>query len=268
LREPFTVASTLAGWRLGGVGTAPVYAVFLLISGGAMEAASAQVAPIDRPAAIHPYAGHVADAARRFGIPEEWIWAVMRVESNGDPRAVSAAGALGLMQIMPTTWGHLRARYGLGSDPYDVRDNIMAGAAYLREMHDRYGDATAMLASYNAGPGRYDEFRSRGRPLPAETRAYLARLAPITGVSGDARLAAVPPPDPFAWRRAALFARPANAAHSDTRAQAGSELAAAEPRSDLPPVRVGNDGAPVAPAHEEVPTETLFVSRTRAGRPQ
>jgi hypothetical protein len=49
-------------------------------------------------------------------------------------------------------------------------DNIMAGAAYLREMHDRYGDATAMLAAYNAGPGRYDDYRSRGRPLPAETR--------------------------------------------------------------------------------------------------
>jgi hypothetical protein len=97
-------------------------------------------------------------------------WAVMRVESNGDSRAISTAGAMGLMQIMPATWASLRARHGLGADPYDVRDNIMAGAAYLREMHDRYGDATAMLAAYNAGPGRYDDYRSRGRPLPAETR--------------------------------------------------------------------------------------------------
>ena len=140
------------------------------------------------------------------GIPERWIWAVMRVESNGDVRAVSTAGAMGLMQIMPGTWAGLRARYGLGNDPYDVRDNIMAGAAYLRAMHDRYGNATAMLAAYNAGPGRYDEYLSRGRPLPTETLAYLAKLAAITGNAGDSQLAAAPPSDPFAWRRAALFA--------------------------------------------------------------
>ncbi|MFA7604760.1 MAG: lytic transglycosylase domain-containing protein [Novosphingobium sp.] len=169
-------------------------------------AAAAQSSPPERAAARHPYAVHVADAARRFGIPEAWIWAVMRVESNGDSRAVSSAGAIGLMQIMPGTWANLRVRHGLGRDPYNVRDNIMAGAAYLRAMHDRYGNATAMLAAYNAGPGRYDEYLSRGRPLPAETRTYLAKLAAITGSAGDSQLAAAPQSDPFAWRRAALFA--------------------------------------------------------------
>ena len=153
----------------------------------------------------HPYAAHVAEAARRFGIPEDWVWAVMRVESNGDRRAVSSAGAMGLMQIMPATWGNLRGRYHLGSDPFDPRDNIMAGTAYLREMHDRYGNAAAMLAAYNAGPGRYEEYLSRGRPLPRETRAYLAKLTAITGNSNDANLVASTPPDPLAWRRAALF---------------------------------------------------------------
>ena len=168
--------------------------------------ALAQDASAERTAVSHPYAVHVADAARRFGIPEAWIWAVMRVESNGDSRAVSSAGAMGLMQIMPGTWANLRFRHGLGRDPYNVRDNIMAGAAYLREMHDRYGNPAAMLAAYNAGPGRYDEYLSRGRPLPRETRAYLTKLAPITGSSGDIQLAAAPPSDPHAWRRAALFA--------------------------------------------------------------
>ncbi|WP_425453643.1 lytic transglycosylase domain-containing protein [Aurantiacibacter xanthus] len=129
----------------------------------------------------------------------------MRVESNGDRRAVSPAGAMGLMQIMPATWANLRARYRLGLDPFDPRDNIMAGAAYLREMHDRYGNAAAMLAAYNAGPGRYDEYLSGSRPLPRETRAYLVKLTAITGNSGNAMIAAVTPPDPFAWRRAALF---------------------------------------------------------------
>ena len=205
-RAPFPGASTLAGWRRCGGGVAVTIAA-LLVSGLAVPfAALAQTVPIDRAAGSHPYATHVADAARRFGIPETWIWLVMRVESNGDVRAVSTAGAMGLMQIMPATWATLRARYRLGSDPFDARDNIMAGAAYLREMHDRYGNATATLAAYNAEPGRYDEHLSRGRPLPGETHAYLAKLASITGGSDDTQLATAPPPDPFAWRRAALFA--------------------------------------------------------------
>jgi len=174
---------------------------------GALPAAvHAQNEQADRAMASHPYARHVADAAQRFGIPEAWIWAVMRVESNGTSRAISSAGAMGLMQIMPGTWAGLQTRHGLGSDPYDVRDNIMAGAAYLRAMYDRYGNVTAMFAAYNAGPGRYDEHLSRGRPLPGETRAYLTKLAAITGSAGESQLATVPPSDPFAWRRAALFA--------------------------------------------------------------
>lgn len=205
-RASFTEASTLPGWRRSGVGSAVVLAIVLLSGSAASVSAAAQEMPAARSAAAHPYAGHVTDAARRFGIPEAWIWAVMRVESGGNARAVSRAGAMGLMQIMPATWADLRARYGLGADPYDVRDNIMAGAAYLRAMHDRYGNAMAMLAAYNAGPGRYDEYLSRGRPLPAETRAYLAKLASIIGGADDSRLAAAPPSDPFAWRRAALFA--------------------------------------------------------------
>ena len=75
----------------------------------------------------------------------------MQAESGGDARALSPKGAMGLMQIMPGTWAELRLRYGLGADPYDPHDNITAGAAYLREMHDRYGEP-GFLAAYNAGP--------------------------------------------------------------------------------------------------------------------
>ena len=107
-------------------------------------------------ATAHPYAGHVAEAARRFGIPEAWIWSVMRVESAGDPRATSHAGAKGLMQVMPGTYAELRVRYALGPNAYDPRASILAGAAYLREMHDRYGSA-GFLAAYNAGPGRWED---------------------------------------------------------------------------------------------------------------
>jgi len=59
----------------------------------------------------------------------------MAMESGGDVLALSPQGAMGLMQIMPNTWAGLRARHGLGADPYEPRDNILAGAAYLREMH-------------------------------------------------------------------------------------------------------------------------------------
>ena len=127
----------------------------------------------------------VAEAALRFGIPTSWITAVMQAESRGVVRAVSPKGAIGLMQIMPDTWSGLRLRYGLGADPFDPHDNILAGAAYLRELHDRYG-AAGFLAAYNAGPGRYEDHLASGRPLPLETQAYVAALAPLLREDGPA----------------------------------------------------------------------------------
>jgi hypothetical protein len=131
------------------------------------------------------FARFVSEAALRFGIPTSWITAVMQAESRGVVRAVSPKGAMGLMQIMPDTWSGLRSRYGLGGDPFDPRDNILAGAAYLRELHDRYG-AVGFLAAYNAGPGRYEDHLATGRPLPAETRAYVAALRPSLHDGGSA----------------------------------------------------------------------------------
>ncbi len=125
---------------------------------------------------VETFAGFVSEAAHRFDIPERWIYAVMRIESGGDRRARSAKGAVGLMQIMPETWRDLRHRYGLGADPFDPQDNILAGAAYLRELHDRYG-SPGFLAAYNAGPARYERHLATGRPLPNETRVYVAKLA-------------------------------------------------------------------------------------------
>lgn len=259
-RAPLSVASTLAGWRQSGVGPAVALAVALLSGGAAPVAGTAQDLPATRSAAAHSYAGHVADAARRFGIPEAWIWAVIRVESGGNSRAVSRAGAMGLMQIMPATWADLRARYGLGADPFDERDNIMAGAAYLRAMHHRYGNASAMVAAYNAGLGRYDDYLSRGRPLPPETVGYLAQFTSVVGTAGAAEIAVNAPPDPFAWRRAALFVRTA----TDASGQSDGEEPASELRTDG---ATSSDIRAVAlPAGE--PGDALFVPRARAGRPQ
>ena len=147
-------------------------------------------------------ATHIADASHRFGIPEVWISAVMRRESGGDPRAVSPKGAVGLMQIMPGTWAELRTRYRLGPDPFDERDNILAGTAYLREMHDRYGTVAGMLAAYNAGPGRVDDLLQTGRPLPRETRAYIAAI--LQSMNGDAATD-VPPDRPSDFRDTPIF---------------------------------------------------------------
>ncbi|MFN8681320.1 lytic transglycosylase domain-containing protein [Paracoccus sp. P2] len=195
----------------------------LLSLGSGSAIAVAQSTLIVRPAAIEPYTAYIAEAARRFGIPEDWICAVLHAESAGHALAVSTAGAMGLMQVMPDTWAGLRVRHGLGRDPYDPRDNIMAGAAYLREMWDRYGNVSAMLAAYNAGPGRYDEYLATGRVLPAETRAYVATLAPILGGAAASEVPALAPPPPPDWREAGLFvmrsadARTAVASSSEAR---------------------------------------------------
>jgi soluble lytic murein transglycosylase-like protein len=150
--------------------------------------------------AADPVADAIAAASVRFGMPVGWLRAVMRIESGGDLRAVSAKGAMGLMQLMPETWVALRSRYGLGTDPFDAGDNVMAGAAYLRELVDRYG-MPGCFAAYQAGPGRFDDYLAAGRPLPDETTAYLARLVPLLG--GDQNAV-----EAFAasWRTASLFA--------------------------------------------------------------
>lgn len=128
----------------------------------------------------------VVEASQRFGIPTVWIRAVINQESSGDVYAVSSKGAMGLMQIMPDTWHILRRQYGLGYDPFHPRDNIHAGSAYLRELHDRYG-MPGFLAAYNAGPTRYQDYLTAGRPLPAETVNYVSAIAPRLGFSVSRR---------------------------------------------------------------------------------
>ncbi|MGL3822781.1 lytic transglycosylase domain-containing protein [Sphingopyxis sp. R3-92] len=172
------------------------------MAGAATDASAAPSAS----ASPHPYAAHVAAASQRFAIPEVWIWRVMHVESRGRAGAVSRAGARGLMQIMPGTWAMLTARHRLGPDPFDTRANILAGAAYLRHMWDRYGDVRLMLAAYNAGPGRADAYAAGRRGLPAETVAYVAAIVPHLGAPGAAPPATTPHSVAPSWRSAGIFA--------------------------------------------------------------
>ncbi len=213
-----------------------------LLTHGGVAFAQPDAAPPPSAPATDRVAAFVAEAARRFGVPEAWIRAVMRVESGGAARAVSSRGAMGLMQLMPRTWSDLRLRYGLGADPYDPRDNITAGAAYLRELHDRYG-ASGVFAAYNAGPARYEEHLSTGRPLPAETRAYVAALAPSlqAGASSSSHVVAMV----RAWTDASLFPQRA--------ATAGA------PPSDARSPHDSSDTAPVAQTVLAPQSEGLFA---------
>lgn len=143
--------------------------------------------PYAAPAAEHlavcgtwRWQSFISDASRRTGVPEAWIHAVMRAESAGcsvmqGNRTTSTAGAMGLMQIMPATWSETRLRLALGDDPYDPHDNILAGAAVLRDLYERYG-SPGFIAAYHAGRQRFDEYISHGRPLPVETLAYVAEV--------------------------------------------------------------------------------------------
>jgi hypothetical protein len=198
-----------------------------------------------------PFAAFVEEASRRFGVPVHWIRAVIDVESAGDVPVRSPKGAMGLMQIMPETWTELRLRYDLGADPYDPHDNILAGTAYVRELRDRYG-SPGFLAAYNAGPVRYEEHLA-GRPLPAETQAYLQKLTPVIG--GDiATSSALPSLRPTAG---SLFIVRSESSKAAVRLQ---------------PVRPPSRAPTVASVHDisaVVPLATgLFVARSDAGGPR
>lgn len=135
-----------------------------------------------------PWGPYITEAAAKFDVPDRWIREVMRQESGGKMYGrggqliTSGAGAMGLMQVMPATYDEIRGRYPeLGSDPFDPHNNILAGAAYIREMYDIYG-SPGFLAAYNAGPGRMDDYLTRSRTLPDETRRYVASIGPrLTG---------------------------------------------------------------------------------------
>ncbi|MER9753961.1 lytic transglycosylase domain-containing protein [Mesorhizobium sp. M0166] len=212
----------------------------------------AQDLAVPRSSQRDPFGAHIAEASHRFGVATALIRAIMRKESAGDVRAVSSAGARGLMQIMPGTWDYLRARWSLGHDPFDPRDNILAGTAYLRELHDRFG-SPGFLAAYNAGPARYEAYLT-GRPLPAETRAYVATLAPLVGGRATTRPFAVTSAEAIPWKHASLFAG------QPSRQQAVASVPAERPPNDAGSAPTVRDVSAIVPL-----SEALFVARAGEG---
>jgi soluble lytic murein transglycosylase-like protein len=122
------------------------------------------------------YAREIAEAAHRYAVPERLIWAVIRVESGFDHRAVSRKGARGLMQLMPETAAILGVR-----DPFDPRENIHGGTRHLRALLERFRhDVRLAVAAYNAGERPVRQFG--GVPPYPETQEYVSRV--LTFYSG------------------------------------------------------------------------------------
>jgi len=112
----------------------------------------------------------IDEAARLYQLPESFIRAIMRVESDFNPTVISRAGAMGLMQLMPMT-----ARSMGVSDPFDVRQNIHGGARYLRILANRFmGDLVLTVAAYNAGESAVEKYN--GIPPYKETQRYVRRV--------------------------------------------------------------------------------------------
>ncbi len=112
----------------------------------------------------------IRDAAGYYQLPEAFIRAIIKVESDFDPTAVSVAGAQGLTQLMPETGARM-----LVTDPWDPRENIFGGCRYLRVLANTFnGDLDLTIAAYNAGEGAV--IRSGGIPNIAETQDYVIKV--------------------------------------------------------------------------------------------
>ncbi len=119
----------------------------------------------------------IAEAAQENQIDPRLIRAVIQVESAGNPKAVSPKGAMGLMQLMPETARSLGVR-----DHFDVRENILAGARYLKSLINRYnGNIDLALAAYNWGPGNLER---APKSMPMETVQYVAKVKKHWGGMG------------------------------------------------------------------------------------
>jgi soluble lytic murein transglycosylase-like protein len=189
-----------------------------------VAAAIALAAPGAASAQVSAWRPVILEASQRFAIPASWIERVMLIESGGRAYrggrpVVSPKGAMGLMQLMPATWTEMRSALALGNDPLDAHDNIIAGAAYLRLLYDRFG-YPGLFAAYNAGPDRYRRYIAGSQALPRETVAYLGAA---TAGSGMARTAIWP-------AASALFAASAAPASTVPSPPARATLFAIAPR--------------------------------------
>ncbi len=126
--------------------------------------------------------------AQRASFSPEFVLAVIRVESGGDPYAISPKGALGLMQLLPTTGRAVASELGLRWDGpetlFDPVRNVRLGVAYLERLRARYGNLSIALTAYNWGPTRVSDMLRRSERIPA---GYSQRVFQACRGSGEAR---------------------------------------------------------------------------------
>jgi soluble lytic murein transglycosylase-like protein len=138
--------------------------------GGGNRARRAVAMSAPDPERMKRYDAFIREAALLYVLPEEFIRAVMRVESNFYQEAVSNKGAMGLMQLMPATASSMGVL-----DPFDARQNVLGGARFLRVLANRFGgDLVLTIAAYNAGEGAVNKYG--GIPPYTETRRYVQRV--------------------------------------------------------------------------------------------
>ena len=204
----------------------------------------------------------IKEASIRFSIPEKWIRTVIQIESGGRTMLwgrpiTSGAGAMGVMQLMHDTYDEMSTRNGLGSDPYNVHDNIIAGTAYLRELYNRYG-YPRLFAAYNAGPGVLEAHMQHGAKLPVETKNYIRlALAGTTTVEIAAKWMAKMSPRPKAnpahlsahSKAPAAKASTAKATKTVTNKPAAKPVHVAAAHSAATPIRVANHKPALRPVH-------------------
>ncbi len=185
----------------------------------------------------------IKTASRQFEVPADWIREVIRLESGGrtmlgdNMQMVSSRGALGLMQLLPATYSEMRSQYGLGKDPFNPRDNIFAGAAYLKWLRGKYG-YPAMFAAYNEGPGNYEQRTAKGELSPTETQNYLAAATFVLGGNKPAisnPLAALVPTGTTAISVAALVTPPPALDTAPAPVDIPTAVAGAAPSPDATP---------------------------------
>lgn len=141
------------------------------------------------------YSSYVQKSARKYEIEPELIHAVIRTESNGNYRAVSRKGAMGLMQLMPSTASDMNV-----GNPFNPEENIDGGTRYLRYLIEKFnGNVTLALAAYNSGPKTVEKYGNV--PPITETRQYVNKVLAlyngkkqyvVSGPAGDNQVRPAP----------------------------------------------------------------------------
>jgi soluble lytic murein transglycosylase-like protein len=137
---------------------------------GGADAASPTVGRSARALGAGAYSAMVRRIAQRYSVEWKLVMAILASESGGDPAAVSPAGAVGLMQLMPDT------AKDLGVDPFDPEQNVEGAVRYLSTLLSTFGSVDLTLVAYNAGPSFAVRYRDGSVELGMETRAFLTRV--------------------------------------------------------------------------------------------